>query len=80
MIFIAYNYENIPISIVNAKSIEIAHAYWHGANITVHSSKSLDDFIPLEENFTGVYPILKTTEKSLSEFGQNPRKVIIVKK
>lgn len=62
MIFIAYNYEGIPISVVNAKSKELAYAYWHGAGIIPHSHKSLDDFTPLEEHPTGVIPLIHTIQ------------------
>ena len=67
MIFIGYNYEGYTISIVNAKSRELADAYWQGAQIIPHTVKCLEkDFASLDEHPTGVYPILRTKEQNLS--------------
>lgn len=62
MVFIAYNYNGVPTSIVNARNEELALAYWHGAGVDVFSHKSTKDFIPLAEHPTGVYPLMKTLE------------------
>lgn len=80
MIFIAYDQNGVTTSIVNAKSEELALAYWQGADVDVFSHKSLDDFMDLNNHPTGVYPILKTKNKSLSGFGKNPENYIIVLK
>lgn len=66
MICIAYDYSNRVISIVNAVSLEIAHAYWQGAGIIPHSSKAESDFTPIGETPNGVYPLLKTETRSVS--------------
>lgn len=83
MIFIAYNYENKPISIVNAKSKELAYAYWQGKDILPHSHKCVEeDFTKLDNHPTGVYPIMETEEVNSSKFGdfnQRDKKLIIVK-
>jgi len=61
MIFIAYNHKSQVTSVVTAKSIELAQAYWQGANIDVFSHKCLEtDFTSLEDHPTGVFPIVKT--------------------
>lgn len=64
MIIIAYNHNGKIISIVNAKSKELALAYWQGTKGGIpHSTKILEeDFIPLSEHPTGVMPILDTIE------------------
>ena len=60
MIFIAYNHNENCIGIVNAKSRELAVAFWQGKGEIPHVIKSLDDdYIPLEEHNTGVYELLK---------------------
>lgn len=69
MTFIAYNYDNYPISIVIATDIKLANAYWQGADVPVHSHKCVEeDFIPLNEHPTGVFPILKTIVKRNYDF------------
>lgn len=68
MIFIGYNYNGYIISIVSARSYELANAFWQGAGITPHHIKDLDrDFISLDEHPTGVMPILKTREVTKGE-------------
>ncbi len=63
MIFIGYDYNGKVITIVNAVSKQIANAYWQGADISVHSSKCLEeDFTKLENHPTGVFPLMKTVE------------------
>ena len=73
MIFIGRNYEGFIISILSAKSKELAHAYWQGEGTQINTVECLEeDRAPLEESITGVMPILKTREKAPS--------IIIVKK
>lgn len=81
MIFIAYDHNSTIISIVRARTEDLAKAYWQGAGIVPHVSKNLDntdDFISLDEHQTGVYPILKTRTKSLTAFGRTPHDFILV--
>jgi hypothetical protein len=82
MIFIAYDYDGYPISIVNARNKELANAYWQGADIVACSSKCLEeDFESIDKHITGVYPILKTQEKNITSFGDHHgKKYIIVSK
>ena len=80
MVFIGYNHDNKPISIVSAKSKELAYAYWQGKDILPHSHKTVEeDFTPLNEHPTGVFPIMETAEVSLSSFGGNPSKYLVIK-
>ncbi len=65
MIIIGYNPKGQPISILKAKSKELAIAYWHGAGILPHSTSTDEDF-NIETNGTGVIPLLKTREISAS--------------
>lgn len=74
MVFIGFDYEGYPISIVNAKSIELAYAYWQGAGILPNSHKSLEeDYTNINDHATGVYPILKTEEVSDYDLANNCR-------
>lgn len=60
MVFIAYDYDSNVVSIVNAKSRELAIAFWQGKNIIADTIKCLDDpkdFIPLEEHISGIYEV-----------------------
>lgn len=62
--FIAYDHNSLVTSIVVAVDKKRALAYWQGADVNVHTSKCVEDpndFIPLDESETGVFPILKTT-------------------
>ena len=82
MVYFGYNHNGDIISILNAKSEELANAYWQGAGIQIHHSRNLDDqqtFMPLNESPTGVYPILKTREIDPSIIGRNNKVRIIVK-
>jgi hypothetical protein len=58
MVYIGYNHDKVPISIVNAKSKELAYAYWQGKGILPHSHKCLEneeDFEPLKTHPTGCF-------------------------
>ena len=67
MIFIAYDNNEFVLSIVNAKSKELAVAYWHGLGLLPYFIKSLDkDFVSLDKHPTGVIPILKTKSVNVS--------------
>ena len=65
MIFIAYNHDGLPVSIVSSKSEDLAKAFWHGGGIDAFSVKCLENpehFTQLNDHPTGVIPILRTTE------------------
>lgn len=65
MIVIAYNHNGKVVSIVNAKSEELAKAFWQGRGIIYNTINNLDDkktFTSLDEHPTGVYPIFETIE------------------
>ncbi len=79
MIVIAYNYNGKVIGIVNADNEKLANAFWHGRNITPHSTKVLEkDFTPLEKHPHGVYPILETIEIQGYEMSRD-KKYLLVK-
>lgn len=74
MVYIGYNYEGKVVSIVNAKSKELAYAYWQGKSIIPHSHKCLEkDFTSLDEHPTGVFPIVETEEVDDYALSQNTR-------
>lgn len=63
MVIIAYNKSGKVVSIVNARSEELAIAFWHGQKLDYDTHSRLDDtavFEPIETHVTGVYPILQT--------------------
>lgn len=65
MIFVAYNPDGFPVSIVSARNQELAEAYWQGSNTNAQSVRCLENpehFQPLDQSITGVIPILKTKE------------------
>lgn len=71
MVVIAYNHAGKVVSIVNAKSEELAKVFWHGQSLNYDHARSLDDsetFMPLSEHPTGVYPILQTIEVVINKW------------
>lgn len=82
MTFIAYNHQGQIVSIVVAKSKELAMAYWQGSNIGIPASSKCvedeNDFTPLSEHVTGVFPILKTITLDLSHERGAPKPFVIV--
>lgn len=82
MIYIAYNYESQPISIVNARNLDLANAFWQGRGIIPYSIKNLvKDFTSLSEHPTGVFPLFETEEISVGELSRDrDRKYLLVKK
>jgi hypothetical protein len=63
IVVIAYNYNGKVIAVVNAISVELAQAFWQGRGVVPHIIKTLkNDFTPLSEHPTGVYPIVETLE------------------
>ena len=79
MVFIAYNEKSKPVSVVAAKSEELAQAFWQGKGITVWSSSCLEtDFTPIEETLTGVISLVETTERNIGDTFK-PRMITEVK-
>lgn len=62
MIYVAFNNRGKIVGIVNAKSKELAMAFWQGRDTNVHAVKDLDDYISLDEHPTGVIALLETRE------------------
>lgn len=80
MIFIGFNYEGYPISIVNAKSEELANAFWQGREIYPHSIKCLEsDYEDINKHITGVFPLFEAKEKEIYVDGKH-KKFLVVKK
>lgn len=60
-VFIAYDHNSVPVSVVCAKSKELANAFWQGKGLYPHTVKSLSqDFTPLADHPTGVFPLVST--------------------
>lgn len=81
MIFIGYNYDGYPISIISAKSQESANAYWQGKDQLPYSSKSFDINEDREnENEGYVTPLLKTKEVDAYLYRNNSGKLLMIDK
>jgi hypothetical protein len=86
MVYIAYNHNSEVISVVSAKSIELANAFWQGKGIVVYSHQCLEtDFSNLNDHPTGVFEFVKTetvTDYQLSDHCRNPkgREYVMMKK
>jgi len=82
MIYIGYNYEGYPVSIISAKTKESANAYWQGKGITPHSTKELDLSEDRENEDMGyVTPLLVTEEVDSYEIRDlSSRKLLMVSK
>lgn len=69
MIYIGFNYEGLPISIISCKNKEIANAYWQGLNQHPHSIKEFDLDRDRENEKQGfITPILKTEKKKFDKY------------
>lgn len=82
MLFIGYNYNKIPISVISARSRELANAFWQGKGTVPHTVKCLEeDFTPLSEHITGVIPLVHTEEVNLVDrmFDDRARPYVVVK-
>lgn len=80
LIVIAYDLSGTIVGIVLAKSLELAYAYWAGAKLNVYSTKVVgEDFEIMEENISGVVPILKTVEVVAGSLTREA-KIVIVKR
>ena len=65
MVYIAYDFEGFPISMVVAKNAELANTFWQRRDIIPHSIRYVEkDFMKPEDHPTGVFPILETEEFS----------------
>jgi len=75
-IFIAKTYKGEVESVVLAKSLALAQAYWQGMGIMAHSVVERNE-TDLENHPTGVLPIVKTKKITASLFGKGPREYLI---
>ena len=81
MLYIAKNYSGQIISIISAKSKELANAYWQGKGIIPHTESTFDLSEDRENEKDGfVTPILKTREVELKDNWNlsNSKKYIVV--
>lgn len=60
--FVAYDEENYPVDIVQAKTKEMANIYWQGKGVVPFSVREFSD-ASLNEHPTGVISILSTVRK-----------------
>lgn len=80
MIFIGKNHNGQIISIVSAKSLEAARAYWQGKDILPHTETQFDTDEQRENEQMGyVTPILVTTKLALSHLGGVPHDFIVIR-
>lgn len=71
-IYIAKDYNDIVLSIVCAKTRELALAYWQGKDIFPHKTVSLKEhYEALENHPTGIIPIFNTIEISGYDIGRD---------
>jgi len=71
-IFIAKTYEGEAESVVLAKNIELAQAYWQGKRIYPHTI-IIKEEKDLENHITGVLPIVHTRKIDGYEVGRHSR-------
>lgn len=60
--FVAYNEDNCPVDIVQAKTKEMANIFWQGKGIVPISVREFND-AALQSHPTGVVSILSTVTK-----------------
>ena len=78
MVFIAYDPKGKPISVVCAKDLQLARAYWQGKGVVAFSEACLEeDFTPIEEHSTGVFPLVETKERNIGDVFK-PKNIIEV--
>jgi hypothetical protein len=80
MIYIAKNHSGKIISIISAKSQELANAYWQGNGIIPFTESTFDLSEDRENEKNGyITPILKTKEIELKDWNAiSPKKYIII--
>jgi hypothetical protein len=78
MIIIGYDRNGLPMSIVSAKSVENAHAYWQGTGEIPDSTKIFDITEDRENEKLGfVTPFLKTKINIINKYGTYYKEVEI---
>ena len=77
-IYIAKEFNGEVESIVLAKSIELANAYWQGKNIYAHSI-DIKEEADLDDHPTGVLPIVSTVKKEFYVNGKHRKYRLIPK-
>jgi len=59
-VFIAYDERNFPVSVVKARSLDLAEAFWQGKGLYPNFSVNVDTERCLEDHTTGVIPLVST--------------------
>lgn len=78
-IYIAKTYDGLVESVILAKNVELAHAYWQGKGVVAHSVIERNEF-DLEERFTGVLPIVTTKKVDASPFDKTSKQYLVITK
>lgn len=79
MIYIAFDANGTPLSVVNAIDEKMANAYWQGRGYAVHTVKSLDDYTPLDEHPTGVIELVKTKRVNIDTMVKGSHLTIVTR-
>ena len=69
-IFVAHDYDGNIESVVIARNIELAHAYWQGTGNIPHSVRTIEEAEALANHPTGLIPIINTKQKEIYHEGQ----------
>ncbi len=79
MIFIGKNHNGTVVSIISAKSKEIANAYWQGLNICPFQIEEFGTGKDIENERGGyVTTLLRTREKKMKGFDSDYHNVVVV--
>lgn len=79
-LYFAYNRNSDLLSIVCAKTKQLAVAYWQGADVQYDTCRSFTELHgtveELEDHPTGVFPIVKT--KTVDAYGLKPGSKLLI--
>ena len=75
-IYKAKNYNGKTLSIVLAKSLELAEVYWQGKDIVAHSVE-IREGRDIKDHITGVMPLINMREVRIPEYGPDARDWLI---
>jgi len=75
VIFIAKNYDGKVMSVVLARSYEMAQAYWQGRKVYAHTVETRTEK-DLEDHTTGVLPIVNTKEITRFDIDRHTRNAV----
>ena len=78
-IYTAKTYDGLIESVILARNIELAHAYWQGKGITACSVIEHNES-DLEKHPTGILPIVTTRKVDASPFGAKSKQYLAITK